>query len=243
MKRITLLVVFITAISFKGNTQHFIASFGIESSWDIPVHVSHVVHDNYYGYEWVHATRVVRRGSLFFEVLLQRGDVFVEVHIGPRGHVYRTRHWDYYPFHDHVCSHRCGYHPVYYRTYYTTCRSHHHHGHNHVVYRKNIHVQKNVQVHNHHKTVVVNKHHHTNSSSRVSRSTAPRVNQGRSQRHAHPQRRTTYHATQQNKRSRSQPVNVERRRSRQSYSAGSSRRSTAPSRSRSDQSSVKRRSY
>ena len=244
MKRITLLVALIGAVSFKGNTQHFIASFGIESSWDIPVHVSHVVYDDYYGYEWVHATRVVRRGSLFFEVVLQRGNVFVELHIGPHGHVYRTRHWDHYPFHDHVCSHTCGYHPTYYRTYYNACHSHHHRGHNHVVYRRNVHVRKNVHVHNHHKTVVVNKHYHSDANRRVHRRThRHRVDQGRVQRRSQPQRRGTYHSTKQSRSGRGEPAGVDRRRSGQGYSAGSSRRSSSPGPSKSDQGVIKRRSY
>lgn len=248
MKKITLIVALIAGISFNSNAQHFIASFGIEHSWDIPVHVSHVIYDDYYGYDWVHATRVRRHGRMFFDVVLQRGDVFVELHIGSGGRIYRTRHWDYYPFHDHVCSYTCGYHPAYYRTYYNACHSHRHHGHNHVIYRKNVHV------HNHHyNTHVVHKHHSSNRNDRSVRRSGTRVSHSRSSGNRQPERRDRYHSTSGRDRKQVSDRRVvhrdgrqvdNSRRSSHRYSAGSSRNSSE-GRSRSNESSRtgRRRSY
>ncbi|WP_040495179.1 hypothetical protein [Fulvivirga imtechensis] len=134
MKKMILFLLLSTGVSLQGKAQHFIASFGVEHSWDIPTHISNVVYDHYYGYEWVHASRAYHSGGLFFDVVLQRGDMFVELTIRKDGYITRNFVRDYYPLHDHVCSSHCGYHATYYRTHYKSCHSSHHHGHNHVAY-------------------------------------------------------------------------------------------------------------
>lgn len=134
MKKTLLILLLLAGVSLKGKAQHFIASFGVERSWDVPVMVSRVIYDDYYGYDWVHATRVYQNGGLFFNVILQRQDVFVEVTIDNGGYITREVVRDYYPLHDHICNEFCGYHASYYHTHYHDCHSHDHFGHNHVVY-------------------------------------------------------------------------------------------------------------
>ncbi|MDX1627806.1 MAG: hypothetical protein R3345_03850 [Fulvivirga sp.] len=115
--------------------QHFIASFGSYHHWDVTSDIRYSIAHNYYGYDWVHANRIVRGGHVYFDVLLQRGDVFVEVNVGVNGRIYGRTFFDAYPLRNHVCSGHCGYHRTYYSTYRVACSSHHHHGHNHIVYR------------------------------------------------------------------------------------------------------------
>lgn len=136
MKKILLILTILAGVSLESEGQHFVTSFGVTQSWSVPACVNHVVYDNYYGYEWVHTSRINQRGRVFFNVLLQRGDTFVELNIGNRGRIYRTRYLDYYPFNDHVCNNVCGYNSVYYDSHYNACNSHHHRGHNHVVYNR-----------------------------------------------------------------------------------------------------------
>lgn len=134
MKKILLILTLFVGVTLKGEAQHFTASFGVTHSWDVPMRVTRVIGHDYYGYDMVHATQIRRHGGLFFDVVLQRGDVFVEVSITHHGHIIRSVSRNYYPLHDHVCSNYCGYHSNYYNTYYRDCHSHNHHGHNHVVY-------------------------------------------------------------------------------------------------------------
>lgn len=140
MKKTILLLVLLAGFSWKGEAQHFIASFGTQHSWGVPYYVSDIVYDNYYDYNWVHATRIVRGGYVSFDVLLQRGDAFVEVNIGRHGRIQSSRFINYYPLHDHICGDFCGFHSNYYNAYYNNCNSHHHHGHNHVIYRPGVRV-------------------------------------------------------------------------------------------------------
>lgn len=116
------------------NAQTFIASFGVEQSWGVPVGVANYIDDYYYGYEWVHTRRVVRHGMVDFEVIMQRGPVFVVITMDRYGRVYRTVNRDYYPLNEHVCGAYCGYHNNYYRNHYVVCTGHTHYGHNHVNY-------------------------------------------------------------------------------------------------------------
>lgn len=136
MKKILILTACLTAAAVsQGRAQHFIASFGIERTWNVPEYVSEVVYTNYWNYDWVHATRVVHNGVLSFNVLLQRGNTFIAVNIGPYGHYRTVGRYNYYPLTGHICNEFCGYHDYYYHTYYTVCHSHNHFGHNHIVYR------------------------------------------------------------------------------------------------------------
>lgn len=120
----------------KADAQSFVASFGVQQTWGVPISVVHYVDDYYYGYEWVHTRQIVRHGVIDFQVILQRGPVFIEITLDRFGRVYRTVRRDYYPLVNHVCGPSCGYHVKYYRTHYAACSGHSHHGHNHVVYYK-----------------------------------------------------------------------------------------------------------
>lgn len=135
MKRKILLSIFaIICIAYVSNAQSFIASFGVEHNWGVPHRVSHYINNNYYDYNWVHAKRVINHGSYNFDVVLQRGDIFLEISLDPFGNVYRTTRRDYYPLYEHICDSYCGYHTNYYQANYYTCNSHSHSGHNHVNY-------------------------------------------------------------------------------------------------------------
>lgn len=109
------------------SAQTFIASFGVQQEWGVPLRVSHYIEDHFYGYNWVHARKVVHHGSINFEVILQRGNVYLEVTFNPFGHIHRTVRRDYYPLYGHVCSNHCGYHSNYYNAYYVSINRHRHH--------------------------------------------------------------------------------------------------------------------
>lgn len=134
-KKILLLAIGAFLLSIKSEAQHFVASFGAQVEWGVPNRVEYTIGHDYYGYNWVHATRTVRNGYTYFDVLLQRGDVFVEVNVGHNGRIMGRTYFDYYPLNGHVCNGYCGYHANYYASHRVACNSHHHHGHNHVVYK------------------------------------------------------------------------------------------------------------
>ena len=137
MKRAVLLSILLAILFLpKSNAQHFsfVTSFGVTQSWGMPYEVVHAIEHDYWGYDVVHTSRINQHGKLFFDVLLQRGDVFVNVSIGRYGRIYnRVITYDY-PFYNHVCNNFCGYHSNFYRRNVVACGSHHHHGHNHVTY-------------------------------------------------------------------------------------------------------------
>lgn len=137
MKKSMLITGICMLFAAAANSQHisFVASWGGYQPWNVPVYVSDVVFDRYYDYDWVHTTRVVRHGSLSFNVILQHRNHFVELRMNRFGHVQRVRHFDHYPLHNHVCSSSCGYHEYYYNSFSTVCHSGHHHGHNHIAVR------------------------------------------------------------------------------------------------------------
>ena len=118
----------------SANAQTFVASFGVEHTWNVPRSVTYYIDDYYYDYDWVHARRYMHHGFVNYEVVLQRGPFFIEIAFDGYGQVIRRIRRDYYPLANHVCSSFCGYHANYYRVNYRTCHSHNHHGHNHVAY-------------------------------------------------------------------------------------------------------------
>ena len=139
MKRIVILIA-LGAFTFinKGQAQGFHTSFGFEQSWGMPSEVYWTIDHQYRNYNLVHTKRFYDDGRLFFDVVLQRGDVFVNVSIGPNGRIYRSAYRYDYPFRSHVCNGYCGFHRNYYLSYRVACHSHHHHGHNHVIYRPTV---------------------------------------------------------------------------------------------------------
>ena len=137
MKRAILLsIVLVFLFLPKSDAQQwsFVTSFGATQSWAMPVQVVHAIEHDYWGYDIVHTRRIVQRGKLFFDVVLQRGDVFVNVSIGRYGRIYNQVVTYDYPFSNHICNSFCGYHSTFYRRNVVVCNSHHHHGHNHVTY-------------------------------------------------------------------------------------------------------------
>ena len=135
MKKIILLSFAVIVIATGSKAQTFVASFGVEHYWNVPHGVVSYVDNRYYDYDWVHTRRTVRYGGVVeFDLILQRGDVFVEISIDNFGRIIRTTHRNYYPLNSHVCDSYCGYHANYYNTYYASCHSHSHQGHNHVTY-------------------------------------------------------------------------------------------------------------
>lgn len=135
-KAVLLSILSVMLLATKSDAQHFITSFGVTHSWGMPYEVVYAIEHDYWGYDIVHTSRIVQRGKVFFDIVLQRGDVFVSVNIGSTGRVFRRAVTYEYPFYNHVCNDFCGYHDLYYRNHRTVCGSHHHHGHNHVVYTR-----------------------------------------------------------------------------------------------------------
>ena len=108
------------------NAQTFIASFGVQHNWAVPHRVSHYINDHYYEYNWVHTRKVEYHGRVNFEIILQRGNIFIEVTLDPFGNVYKTVRRDYSPLYSHECGSYCGYHSNYYNAYYLTLNRHSH---------------------------------------------------------------------------------------------------------------------
>ncbi|MEQ8924899.1 MAG: hypothetical protein RLO81_03745 [Fulvivirga sp.] len=137
MKKLVFTLALAVGLSSIVNAQYFVTSFGVELGWNLPNRVHNVVYNNYYGYDIVHASRVSNFGVRYFEIILQRGDVFVEVSVRNDGWINRRVVRYNYPLVNHVCGSVCGFHSNYYTTYYNHCNSHFHNGHNHVVYVNN----------------------------------------------------------------------------------------------------------
>lgn len=108
------------------NAQTFIASFGVQHNWGVPHRVSHYIDDHYYDYNWVHVRKVEHHGSVNFEIVLQRGNIFLEVTLDPFGHVYKTVRREHSPLYAHECASHCGYHSNYYKAYLVTLNRHSH---------------------------------------------------------------------------------------------------------------------
>jgi len=139
MKKLAYITIFIVLASAAGvMAQHasFIASFGAPRAWDVPPAVAQVVYHDYYQYDWVHASRYARHGHWNYNVILQRGNTFVELNVNRFGHVRRMRTLNHYPLAGHVCGSHCGFHSYYYSSFHVNCNSPFHHGHNHVVYHQ-----------------------------------------------------------------------------------------------------------
>ena len=136
MKKLLLSLVLVALLSVEGKSQTFITSFGVQLGWNIPTRVETVIYHDYINYNVVHATRVVRYGITYFDLVLQQGDIFVEVSVRNDGFIYRRNVVYEYPFYNHVCGSSCGYHSVYYSAFYNDCSGHSHHGHNHVIYNR-----------------------------------------------------------------------------------------------------------
>ncbi len=148
--KIILLVAALGLMSWTtSNAQaQFFVNIQGHTNWYLPSPVVQVFHNNYYGYEVAHARQYYVKGALFFDVVLHRGDVFVEINVNPHGHIVNSVYYNYYPLHDHVCDSYCGYQPVFYRQYYPVYI---HPGHRHNVY------EHNKKYHYPSKVVIINK--------------------------------------------------------------------------------------
>ncbi len=151
MKRL-MIILSIAAFSFaiKSEAQGiFYTSYGTQHLWGMPPEVQWTLERNYYDFHMVHTRRFWDRGRLYFDVVLQRGGVFVDVRLDGRGFIFNTAYRDYYPFRSHVCSSFCGFHRDYYMSYRVRVGHPYYYRYNHVYYRPNV--------------VIVNHgHHHGN---------------------------------------------------------------------------------
>jgi len=117
----------IILVTISAKAQYFYTSYGIALEWQIPNYIEHTIYNDYYGYEVAHVERHEHHGYTNFDVLLHRGNFFVEVRFDRFGNIYRTVRYDYFPLNTHVCTVHCGYHKAYYQTYYYP--EHHHYYH------------------------------------------------------------------------------------------------------------------
>ncbi len=131
---ITLIIVLASAAGAMAQHVSFIASFGAPRPWDVPPAVSHVVYHDYYQYDFVHASRIAHHGHWNYNIILQRGNSFVELNLNRHGHVRSMRTFNHYPLAGHVCGGHCGYHSYYYNSFHVSCNSPYHYGHNHINY-------------------------------------------------------------------------------------------------------------
>jgi hypothetical protein len=131
---ITLFIVLASAAGVMAQQVSFVASFGAPRAWDVPPAISHVVYHDYYQYDWVHASRHAHHGHWNYNIILQRGNSFVELNLNRFGHVKSMRTFNHYPLAGHVCSGQCGYHSYYYNSFHASCNSPYHYGHNHVIF-------------------------------------------------------------------------------------------------------------
>lgn len=141
LRYIGLIVGLIFLISTNTKAQYYYTSYGYAQNWHLPKYVHYSIYDQYYGYDIAHVQRYTRRGHTNFNVLLHRNGWFVELRFDQFGRIFKTvKHQWHYPLISHRCTSYCGYHHMYYKTYYPK----YHHTH----YWKK-----------HHKTVYVNSHH------------------------------------------------------------------------------------
>lgn len=138
-KAVVLSVLGVLLLAAKSEAQRFVTSFGVEQHWSVPYEVHHALEHQYWGYDWVHASMVQDRRSVHFEVVLQRGDVFVLARVAPQGRIVSVQVDHHYPLAHHICSNHCGFHDAYYAQHVMYCSSHQHYGHNHVAYRRQPH--------------------------------------------------------------------------------------------------------
>lgn len=139
MKKAILLTVFsVFLLASKSEAQGFgfVTSFGVTQQWDVPYEVYYSIDNYYLGYNWVHAQRAYNnQGRLFFDVTLQRGEVFVRVSLDRYGRIFNRAISYSYPLNNHVCNSFCGFHSNFYVNNRNVCSGHNHYGHNHVNYR------------------------------------------------------------------------------------------------------------
>lgn len=135
MKRSILLTVAgLMLLGIESNAQRLVTSFGVELQWGMPSEVYYTLEQDYWGYDLVHTTRFVDRRATFFNVVLQRGNMFVTLTLDPFGRVHQRVVAYNYPFSNHICNDFCGYHNAYYTRNVVYCNAHSHYGHNHVAY-------------------------------------------------------------------------------------------------------------
>lgn len=115
MKKSILLSLFIALASVSATkAQYFVSSCGVVQSFNMPYEVYNVVNHQYHGYDIVHSTQVRGPHSSYFKVVLQRGNIFVQVNIDNRGRINQRMVQNYNPIANHACHSGCGYHTNYY---------------------------------------------------------------------------------------------------------------------------------
>jgi len=157
-KAILLSVLSVMLLTSKSNAQGFITSFGVTNQWSLPYEVYYTLDHQYWGYDLVHVAQITNRRVNYFDVVLQRGNVFVRLSVDPFGGIMNSVVNYNYPLVNHVCTNQCGFHSGFYQNNMMVCNHHHHHGHNHVVYRQPqpvYYLHSNGKAYGHHK----NKHY------------------------------------------------------------------------------------
>ncbi len=140
MKKFIIILTF-AALVLSSKTQAqglFFTSYGTQQLWGMPAEVQWALESNYYDFHMVHTRRFYDRGRLFFDVVLQRRGVFVDIRIDGRGYIFNSAYRNNYPFYNHVCSGYCGFHRDYYISYRVAYGHPYYHQRNHIYYRPNV---------------------------------------------------------------------------------------------------------
>jgi len=118
---LSILVVFVFSIKTEAQHFHYVNSIGVQHHWDLPHSVYDEIGYHYHGYDIVHVGNVWRNGFNYFDVTLQRGNVFVRLEMGNRGRILSKRMARSFPFQNHVCNNHCGFHNDFFRVNRAVC--------------------------------------------------------------------------------------------------------------------------
>jgi hypothetical protein len=124
MKRAILLsMMSVILLVSKSDAQHFsfVTSTGHQHNWGIPQAVYQTIDYDFHGYQWVHASQVLRHGYTFYDVTLVRGNTFVQLEMGHHGEIFSQSYTRSFPFDNHVCGHQCGFHDNFYTNNVAIC--------------------------------------------------------------------------------------------------------------------------
>ncbi|MFT6867709.1 MAG: hypothetical protein ACJA08_002553 [Cyclobacteriaceae bacterium] len=115
MKKSILLSIFIAFTSISAiNAQHFVSSCGVIQSFQMPHEVYNSVNYHYHGYDVIHSSMVRGRQASYFQIVLQRGNTFVQLNVDSRGRINQRMVQNYNPIAQHICNNGCGYNANYY---------------------------------------------------------------------------------------------------------------------------------
>lgn len=165
--KILLLILGLAIISpITSEAQYFIASYGVEHNWYLPDYVYQTVEWEYPGYVIAHAHRFSHHGRPYINLVLRRGNKYMEVRFNHHGHIVKRIRHHQFPLVGHVCGLHCGYHRTYYVRYPSVHR-HHHHSHMAYGHKKQVHhsVYKSSPDYHHKKKVEPRRRQHNGTLS------------------------------------------------------------------------------